>query len=89
MTYLKHIQIDCRRVVHQIGVMLTPKDVTGATDVGGKKVDLIEATIHYYATEASVTQVAHYKIIRFGFQEFVKFQINPAHPEAVTFEPFD
>jgi hypothetical protein len=74
--------------VHQIGVMLTPKDVAPPMSAA-RRLTSSKRRSTITRQKASVTQVAHYKIIRFGFQEFVKFQINPAHPEAVTFEPFD
>ena len=57
MTDVKHVQIDCRRIVHHIGVMLTSKDVTRATHVGRKLINLVEAAIDDRATDAAVPQV--------------------------------
>src|SRR5271169_3855437 len=89
MTDVKHVQIDRRRVVHYICVMLTSKDVTSATHVGCKLINFIKAAVDDGATKALVPQVANHKIIRFGFREFVKFQVHAAHPEPVMLEPFD
>jgi hypothetical protein len=67
--------------------MLTSKDVTGTTHIGCELINLIEATIDNRATKALVPQVADHKIVSFGFREFVKFQVDPPHPEPVTLEP--
>jgi hypothetical protein len=75
--------------VHHIGVMLTSKDVTGATHIGCQLINLIEAAVDDCTAKTLVPQIADYKIIRFSFREFVKFQVHAAHPEPVTLEPFD
>jgi len=67
MTDVKHVQIDCHRVVHHVGVMLTSKDVTSATHVGFKLMNFIKAAVDDGATKGLVPEVADCKIIRFRF----------------------
>jgi hypothetical protein len=72
-----------------MGIMLTSKDVTGATHIGCQLINLIEAAVDDCTAKALVPQVADYKIISLGLREFVKFQVHATHPETVTLEPFD
>jgi 2-keto-3-deoxy-L-rhamnonate aldolase RhmA len=84
MADVEHIQIDRRRVVHQLGIVFAGKDVTSATHVGSELIHLVEAAVDNGAAGALVPQVADDKVVGFGLREFVKFQINAAHPEALA-----
>ena len=84
MADVEHIQIDRRRIVHYLGVVFAGKDVTRATHIGSELIYLIEAAVDNSAAGAVVPQVTNDKVIGFGLRKFVKFQINTAHPEALT-----
>ena len=41
----EHVEVDRRRVVHDVGVVLAGEDVAGAAHVGGELIDLVEPPI--------------------------------------------
>src|SRR5215469_2329052 len=89
MADVEHIHIDCRRVMHHIRVMLTHKDVAGATHIRGELINFVKAAVDDQATKILAPQIADYKIISFSFRKFRKLQVNAAHPQPVALEPPD
>src|SRR5262249_5406008 len=75
--------------MHYVGVVFTGEDITSATHVCRKLIDLIEAAINYGATKPLVPQIADHEIVGFGLRKFVKFQIYAAHPKSVILQPLD
>jgi len=84
MADVEHIQIDRRRVVHQLGIVFTGKNIPRATHVGRGLIHLVEPAVDDSAAGALVAQIADDKVVSFGLGEFMKFQINAAHPEAIA-----
>ena len=75
--------------MHYVGVVFTGEDITGATHVCRKLIDLVEAAIDNGATKTLVPQVADHEIVGFGLRKFVKFQVYAANPKSVFLQPVD
>src|SRR5271163_4319052 len=74
--------------MHQIGIMLAGKDVTGTAHIRGELINLIKAAVDDGAAESGIPQIADGEIIGFAFREFMKFQVDTPHPVSIALEPF-
>ena len=54
----EHVEIDLRRIVHDVGVVLAGEDVASAAHVGGELVDLVEAAVDCSAGRLPLAQIA-------------------------------
>ena len=59
---MQRIEVDGGGVVHDIGIVLSGKDVSGPAHVGGKLVDLIDP-IHHIRYQPLIAQVSHDELI--------------------------
>jgi hypothetical protein len=89
MACLQHVDIDERRVVHDVGVVFTREDEPRPTHIGRKLIDLIEPTIDHATANRGVSQVAYEKVIGGRRRELGKFQIDPTHPKALASQTLD
>jgi len=53
--------------MHYIRIMLTRKDITGATHIRGELINFVKAAVDDQAAKILAAQIANYKIISFGF----------------------
>lgn len=86
MAGVQHVQVDGRRVVHDVGVVLAGEDVACAAHVGGQLVDFVEAAVDDRADDRLFAQVAHDEIVGLGFGMFIEFQVNAADPEPLALQ---
>jgi hypothetical protein len=70
--------------MHQIGIVLAGKDVTGASHIRGELINLIKAAVNNSAAEPGIPQIANDKIIGFALREFMKLQVDTPHPIPIT-----
>ena len=82
----QQVQVDLRRVVHHVGVVLAGEDVTGAAHIGGQLIDLVEAAVDGFTAHGRVAQVADDEVIGHGFAEARILQVHAAHPKAFLFQ---
>jgi hypothetical protein len=75
--------------VHDIGIVVAGEDVAGTPHIGGQLIDFVERPIDHRAAELLAPQVADDEIVRLAVAEFRKFQIDPADPEALSFQATD
>src|SRR5260370_38948616 len=74
--------------MHQIGVMLAGKDVTGAAHIRGELINLIKAAVDDSAAESGIPQIADDEIIGFALREFMKLQVDTPDPVSIALQPF-
>src|SRR5262249_12443500 len=86
---VNNIEINARRIVHDVGIVFTGEDVTGPAHIGRKLIDLIEAAVDQLFHEGWVTPVSGHEIISLGLAEPRELEIGASHPEAFALEPFD
>jgi hypothetical protein len=63
---VEHIQIDRRRIVHHIGVVLASKDLARTAHVGGQLIHLVKTAVDDPVARALIPQVANNEIVGFG-----------------------
>jgi hypothetical protein len=74
--------------MHQIGIVLASKDVTGTAHIGGELINLIKAAVDDSAAESGIPQIANDEIIGFALRELMKLQVDTPHPIPITLQPF-
>jgi hypothetical protein len=75
--------------VHQVGIVLTGKDVAGAAHVSRQLIDFVEPPVDYIFHKIRITKIADHEIIGLGFAKAWKFEIRATNPESLTLEPLD
>ena len=63
MTGVEDIQVDARRIVHHVGVMLAGKNVTGTAHVGRQLIDFVESTVDRRMADILATQIPDHEVI--------------------------
>src|SRR5262245_10945307 len=86
---MKHIQVDHRRVVHDIGVVLTGKEITRAAHVRCELVYFVEMAVNDRSAELRVAKIADDAIVGHRLGEFRLLQIRSANPETFKLKPSD
>ena len=81
---MQEVEIDGRRIVHHVGVMLAGEDVAGPSHVGGNLIDFVEAPIDHLPHKIRIAKVTDQKIVRFGFAKARKLAICASNPEALA-----
>jgi hypothetical protein len=74
--------------MHDVGVMLASKYITGTAHIRRKLIDLIEATIDDLAAQERIPQITDHEIIRWRFGKWIELEIDSANPETFTFQAF-
>ena len=77
------LEIDHCRVMHDLGIVLSRKDVTGAAHVSCKLIDLIDPFIKHGFPALAKAQIGNHKIIRFRWAVFRVLKVSSAHPIAL------
>src|SRR5262249_37414381 len=54
--------LGCRRVMHYLRVVLTRKDITGATHIRDELINFVKAAVDDQAAKILAAQIANYKI---------------------------
>ena len=83
------VQIDRRRIVHHVGVVLTGENVTGAAHVGRQLVNFVKPPIDHISHKIRITKIADHEIIGLGFAKARKFKVRATNPESLALEPLD
>src|SRR5271170_3301660 len=86
---VENVEIDRRRIVHDVGVILAGENKSGAAHIGSELIDLIEPLIDYLTAKISVAQIADRQVVCFALRIFTEFQIDAAYPKAVLLQPLD
>src|SRR5262249_41196010 len=86
---VNNIEINARRIVHDVSIVFTGEDVTGSAHIGRKLIDLVEAAVDHMMHEVWVTKVADHEVISLGLAEPWELEISASHPEAFALEPLD
>src|SRR5256885_12635550 len=81
------MEIDRRRVVHHVGVVLAGEDIARAAHVGRQLVHLIEVAIDDLAAKALLAQVAQHEFVRGGGRKFRQLQVYATDKVAFAFQP--
>src|SRR5882724_5099123 len=89
MAGVEHVEIDRRRIVHDVGIVQTGEDVARTAHVGGELVNLVETAVDDIAAEALVAQIADDEVVRRRLGEFRELEIDAAYPEAFMLQALD
>ena len=84
MTGIDNIKVDRRRIMHDVGIVLTSENISCASHICGQLVDFIESAIDNLSAHILIAQVADYKIICRGFRKLRIFEIDTPDPEPVV-----
>lgn len=82
---VQDIQVDERRIVHDVGIIFTGEDIAGASHIRSELVKLIIGGSEDIPAKFRVPQVTDDKFVRFGFTVFRVFQVNAFDPKVFPF----
>src|SRR5262249_19254579 len=83
---VQDVEVDARRIMHHVGIVLAGEDVASTPHVGCELVNFVEAAVNHLANEIGVAKVADQKVISLGLAETWKFEVGPSNPEAFALE---
>src|SRR6266699_2445160 len=73
--------------MHQISIMFTSEDVTGAAHIGGKLIDFVETAIDYVPHEIWVPEIAEGEIVSLCLAEARELEVRASDPESFPLKP--
>jgi hypothetical protein len=85
ISLVKHVQVDCRRVVHHSGIVLTREDVSGASHIRGKLADQVDAAQNL-GHDTGIAEVADDEFLSRAVRKLLIFEVNAPHPEALALQ---
>ena len=83
------IQVDRRRIVHDVGVVFAGEDITGAAHVGCQLVYFVKSTVDHAAAEILFAKIADNEIVGVGFGIFMELEVDASNPETLFLQTLD
>jgi len=84
---LQHVQVDQRRIVHDVGVVLAGEHEAGAAHVRRELVDLVETPVHNRTADDWIAQVADDEVVGLRLGVGRELEVDAAHPATFALEP--
>ena len=75
--------------MHDIGVVFSGENISSSSHVSGELVDFVKSAVDSLAADYDISEIADDEVISFCFTKPWKLQIDPAYPEALSFQPLD
>jgi hypothetical protein len=82
------VQINRRRVVHDLRVVFAGEDMVGTTHIGGELIDLIDVP-NDVGNQRLVTQIAVNELVGWRPGKLVQLQMDGPDPVSFLLQPFD
>jgi len=84
--FFSHVEIDSRRVVHDVSIIFSGENEPGAAHVRGQLVNFGQSLIDDVGDEARIAQVPDREVIGRGYGVLVFLQVDTAHPVTLVLQ---